>query len=234
MAINGGLGLGYGSKYQLLRMLGWHREYFTKEIQKAAGITCDIKWLDFGFNGANDDELLNLDFIEEQKEAWRDYWACGRRNGGLNWDAVGIADDGTYVLIEAKAHTSELHSSSQGKKESREKNAQVIKRFRGKYNIHYLPVDGKDLWTEESYQLANRLVITDFLMERGYKARLVYVLFENGYDRPDGKSDSATAEQWDAIMKKELREMGITGTAVEDMINICIINCNTEKTRKTE
>ena len=33
--INGKLALGYGSKYQLLRMLGWHREDFTNKVKNA-------------------------------------------------------------------------------------------------------------------------------------------------------------------------------------------------------
>ena len=33
--INGKLALGYGSKYQLLRMLGWHRKDFTNKVKNS-------------------------------------------------------------------------------------------------------------------------------------------------------------------------------------------------------
>lgn len=57
------LALGYGSKYQLLRMLGWHRNEFNKSVSKVASISSNINWLDFEFNGPEDKELLNFDFI---------------------------------------------------------------------------------------------------------------------------------------------------------------------------
>lgn len=104
--INGKLALGYGSKYQLLRMLGWHRNNFNKSICRALNLKDDkIEWLDFGYKGPCDSELLNVDFIE-LKDKWRKYWACGLR--GLNWGAIGIASDETYILVEAKAHEGEL------------------------------------------------------------------------------------------------------------------------------
>ena len=61
------LALGYGSKYQLLRMLGWHRNFFNKAISESAKISENINWFDFDFNGPEDKELLNIDFIEELK-----------------------------------------------------------------------------------------------------------------------------------------------------------------------
>ena len=76
------------------------------------------------------------------------------------------------------------------------------------------------------YQLANRLVVTDFLKAKGYKVKLLYVLFENGFEYNRDKSDSASKEDWIAEMEHELSSMGIKGTSAESLINWCIIDCN--------
>lgn len=218
--INGMLALGYGSKYQLLRMLGWHRDDFNNKIKKALELENDIHWLDFQYDGPCDKELLNLDFIPELNAEWKSYWACG--SGGINWDAVGVTDDGTYILVEAKAHLPEMKNSAAGGKKALENNATKISEFIKKYNIN----SSAEIWMSDFYQLANRLVITDFLKAKGYKVKLLYVLFENGFEYNRDKSDSASKEDWIAEMEHELSSMGIKGTSAESLINWCIINCN--------
>lgn len=214
------LALGYGSKYQLLRMLGWHRNEFNKSIAKSADVNEDINWFDFKFNGPEDKELLNFDFLDNLKDEWRNYWTCGPV--GLNWDAVGISKDGTLILVEAKAHVGELKSSSGGKKESKEKNNKIISNYLKKYGINRTADD----WNKDFYQLANRLIAIDFLHERGVKAKLVYVLFENGYKFNSSSNKSASYSDWINAMNNELVLAGIKGTELESFINICIVNCD--------
>ena len=125
--INGILALGYGSKYQLLRMLGWHRSDFSAKVKNALKLESDIRWLDFLYDGPCDKELLNLQFEPELDRAWKSYWSCGA--GGINWDAVGVADDGTYILVEAKAHLAEMKNSFSGVGQARENNTQKIAEF---------------------------------------------------------------------------------------------------------
>ena len=217
------LALGYGSKYQLLRMLGWHRNDFNHAVANAAGITANINWLDFNYNGPEDKELINFDFIKEQKDEWRAYWACGAV--GINWDAVGVTPDGTYVLIEAKAHLKELESTASGGKERQEHNNRIIKQVMNKYGID----KPTSAWSVGCYQLANRLIALDWLEKKGVKAKLVYVLFENGYEFNTPTNKSATSAQWKAAMKNEFERMGIANTTLEKLVNICIIDCNGEK-----
>ena len=154
------LALGYGSKYQLLRMLGWHRNDFNNAIAKAADTSNIISWLDFKYNGSEDKELLNFDFIDELKDEWKQYWVCGP--SGLNWDAIGITDDGTYILLEAKANIDELESTSNGKIESKEKNNAVISNFLEENGIKRHAGD----WNDKCYQMANRIIALDFLIKR--------------------------------------------------------------------
>lgn len=219
--INGKLALGYGSKYQLLRMLGWHRNELNETLGALLSVDGNINWLDFAYAGPCDKELLNLDFIPELKDAWKEYWACGSA-GGINWDAVGLSADGTYILVEAKAHIVEMDNSANGNTASQTKNNRQIDQFIHKYNIP----SSAEIWRQHYYQLANRLVACDYLLSKGYKAKLVYILFENGYEYNRAKSDSATREQWLEEMDRELVAMGIKGTEAEQLINICIINCN--------
>lgn len=219
--INGRLGLGYGSKYQLLRMLGWHRNEFNALVADKLGLADNnIDWLDFGYKGKYDDEeLLNFDFIPLLKEEWRQYWACGR--AGVNWDAIGVASDKTYILVEAKAHIGEFKNSCSASGESKSNNVRRIQELLDKYHI-----DSKaDNWLAKDYQLANRLVSLDYLLTRGYKAKLVYLLFVNGYEQNTEDKKSASKEQYDAALNNEFNRLGIKDTELERMINVIYINC---------
>jgi len=214
------LALGYGSKYQLLRMLGWHRNELNHAIASSCGIDSNINWFDFKFNGAEDKELLNIDFIDDLKDEWKNYWACG--TGGLNWDAVGLSIDGTYVLVEAKAHIGELKSSAGGSEASKEKNNQVISNILAKYGINKTSDD----WNKDCYQLANRLVAVDFLLNKGIKVKLVYLLFENGFEFNSSSNKSASCIDWKNAINSEFQLAGIKNTELEKLVNVCIFNCN--------
>ena len=218
------MGLGYGSKYQLLRMLGWHRNDFNKRIMACVGLSGNVNWLDFGYDGSLDKELLNFDFIPEVNDEWKRLWECGS-TGGINWDAVGITNDNTYILVEAKAHFGEMKSSPKWKSSNaQEKNNKQIKAFLDKYKVN----TSVEAINNGSYQLANRLVALDFLLSRGYKAKLVYVLFENGYEYNTQYNKSATESQWLKEFDDKLLKLGIKGTGAEALINICVINCNSK------
>ena len=219
-----GMGLGYGSKYQLLRLLGWHRNDFNKRILDSVGLLGNINWIDFGYNGSQDKELLNFDFIPEISEEWKQFWVCG--NTGINWDAVGILDDGTYILVEAKAHIDEVRNYPSGSCRSQEKNNLRIKAFLEKYNIDTTV----EAICNGHYQLANRLVALDFLISRGYKAKLVYVLFENGYELNTPYNKSTMRDEWLREFDNTLSKLGFDDTKVSDLINLCIINCNIKET----
>lgn len=224
--ICGGMGFGYGSKYQLLRMLGWHRRFFNENIEKATGLN-NIDWLDFEFAQDEDKELLNAGFVGfEIENKWRKIWPTNGGKSGLNWDAVGIADN-TYILVEAKAHIKECFSSNRGGGVNPESAIKSIEAFQNKYGIKQMD------WLEgRYYQIANRLIFTDFLIENGIPAKLVYLLFLNGYqfNTPNGENKSVSSEEeWKNEINNVLREMGVKGTEAEKMIHICIIDCNQKK-----
>ena len=208
-------------------MLGWHRNFFNKAISESAKISENINWFDFDFNGPEDKELLNIDFIEELKNKWRKYWVCGGGSFGLNWDVVGLSDDGTYVLVEAKANLDEMLKTppAGGSDESKNKNDAVIQQFVQKYKINKTP---SDLDTT-CYQFTNRLIALDFLLSHGYKAKLVYVLFENGFEFNASSNRSVSKEEWQNAFEHELELSGIIGTEIRKMVSACIIDCNNKK-----
>lgn len=173
------LALGYGSKYQLLRMLGWHREEFNEII--ADGDSANITWKDFKFNGSEDHELMNAEFLDKETESdWENIWPTNEGKNGLNWDAVGT-DDKTWYLIEAKARLVEFGSAKEGggkKQENQDKVNEAFTAFQKCYNIT-TQVD----WRNGTfYQIANRLVFLEFLKKKGIDAKLIYVLFLNGFE----------------------------------------------------
>jgi len=224
--ISGGMGFGYGSKYQLLRMLGWHRNYLNDQISNVIGCEKNICWLDFEFAGPEDKEIINARFLSENLEnKWENIWPTNRGKSGINWDAIGIVD-GNYVLVEAKAHIAECGSGSKlGGGTNPDKAIESIDRFMNKYKIN-----SKVNWLEaQYYQLANRLIFTDFLRQEGVGANLIYVLFINGYEfnTSDGDCKSVkNEEEWVKKFDKLMTDMGVKGTDAEKLIDYCYIDCN--------
>lgn len=210
----GGVERPYGSAWHLLRFLGYHRELLNGKVCGAAGISA-IKWLDFGFERENgDSELSGMDFLlngnsHEAKalEAWKDCWPqSGTRH---HWDAVGkvLAFDGSteWILVEAKAHVQELHSScgavSPGSLESI---SGAVSRTAGS-----LGAESAESWMSEYYQFASRLVVLDFLETRGVMARLVCICF-CGDRRPDGLFCPSSEREWRPALQRMYSRMGLS------------------------
>jgi hypothetical protein len=81
------------------------------------------------------------------------------------WDAIGIAEDSTLILVEAKAHTSEFKGSGcQAKADgpNRSKIKKTITQFLGNDKV----------WMGKYYQTANRIVILKKLLEAGVKVSI--------------------------------------------------------------
>jgi hypothetical protein len=64
----GKIGYGFGNEWHLLRFLGYHRDYLSKEVLNITGGK-NISWVDFKFsrnaaNLNNDRDLVGLEFIQ--------------------------------------------------------------------------------------------------------------------------------------------------------------------------
>lgn len=110
-------------------------------------------------------ELLGLERLQDDLKA---FWP--RR--GPQWDALATTSDGKVVLVEAKAHTSEMASACAAGPKARETIERALEAAKG----HYLASPDAD-WTTGYYQYANSLTHLQFLRDRGVDAHLVFVYF---------------------------------------------------------
>ena len=114
----GTIGYGYGSEWHLLRYLGYHRDHLQNLILETTGGS-QIEWLDCRFSPTNqllhlDSEWKGVEFIDqdEVQQKWAYFWP--QTGSPPNWDAVDKlkTDKGEkWLLVEAKAHIEEIHSS---------------------------------------------------------------------------------------------------------------------------
>lgn len=86
------------------------------------------------------------------------------------WDAIGVAPDGTLVIVEAKAHTSEMESDgTKAKPESKKIIKELIESVMGTDSV----------WMKTYYQTANRYLFLDKLLKANKKVHLVFLNFLN-------------------------------------------------------
>lgn len=89
------MGIGYGSEFHLLRMLGRHRAQFDRELLarlKADNLPAEsVEWLDSPFNPkgkTRDGEWKSVDFLADKGgEDWKRFWP-DKRAGQPNRDGV--------------------------------------------------------------------------------------------------------------------------------------------------
>ncbi len=125
---------------------------------------------------------------------------------GHHWDGVAIAKDETILLMEAKAHISEMDSSSMDKStpETTKQRLASLKKtadyFGAKFN--------EAKWTGAKYQTANRLAFAYFLTEILKRpARVIYIMFTGDKEMTDGKVE--TKDDWDAKFQESFTILGL-------------------------
>jgi hypothetical protein len=188
------IALGYGSKWHLLRYLGYHREEMNRAIEGATG-TRVVRWLDFVFEPERvllDGEWRGLDFLPADspvKQAWHRAWP--QQGNVPNWDAVGWVQDGPSIgllLVEAKAHTGELRSACRGRRRS---SVEAIQGVLDEAKMAF-GVPGDTDWLKPYYQYCNRLAVLHFLVAHGIPTHLVFVYFMgDGNPHADCPADEA-------------------------------------------
>lgn len=219
------MGIGYGSEFHLLRMLGRHRTQFDRELLTrltADGVRASaVEWLDNPFNPRNrtrDGEWKSVDFLPDKGgEDWKRFWPDKRagvanREGVPSWDAVGQlqSDRGTeWLLVEAKAHEQEFAALS-GKcgagDVSRRKISDALRdtfRFCGGSADDWPRVES--FWLGRGYQLANRLATLRFLISRNQPARLLYIYFTGD----SYKTCPRNATRWRALITETYSKLAL-------------------------
>ena len=239
LTVDSRLALGYGSAWHLLRMLGWHREWFGHQVKTAIGAS-DVQWLDFrsgrqaqSYSGGvpiREGEWKRLDFISDDtlQKKLDLYWPT--KGSSQNWDAIGratISGEATWLLVEAKAHLAEVSRSGTTAKESGGRpliRKAFLDTLRELGHGDTEATSLADVWLQGFYQHANRLAALQFLQREGVPARLVHVYF-CGDQHPTSKQCPSTPEQWQPLLREIHDELGLTGqSALEKRVHEIFVN----------
>jgi len=123
---------------------------------------------------------------------------------GPQWDALAKVGDRGVLLVEAKAHYSETPRPDRCKASpaSRQHISSSLERVRNSVGVPTMVPP----WTEDNYQVANRLAHLWWLREQGVDAHLVFLGFT---ESPDWPRDPLDPQGWSAHVAPILRELGL-------------------------
>lgn len=233
------IGHGHGSEFHLMRFMGHHRLLLENAISNVLNETGTFHWLDFGFSDpgksvSGDQEILGISFLKrldlpkDKVNTIYDRYSrynIGRKYSWQNWDAVFMLND-TIYLVEAKAHVDELQSKNKDKNGggSREEIKRFFKEQLENYNIQV-----SDSWLGDYYQFANRMATAAFVNNCGIKAKILYILFTDGFNvrelSKDGQSilsvDGALNTTKDSFLKAITREKETLG--IQDNESVAVL-----------
>jgi hypothetical protein len=152
-----------------------------------------VEWLspkaDDDYSEYRDQAFLDLLEIKLSKTKLSDFWP----KRGPQWDALGRVDDKAYFLVEAKAHISEIISSSQAKSPA---SISLINKSLNETK-NYLKLKSDLDLTKGFYQYLNRLAHLYFLRTLSdVPAYLVFVYFVN-----DHTHIPATKDEWNGALQ---------------------------------
>jgi hypothetical protein len=145
-----------------------------------------------------DEEFLSRLGVGHLAGALREFWP----SRGPQWDALGITDTGSLLLVEAKSHVAEMCSPGTTAAEtSRERIKARLKDVAARLGVR----ENGAAWTDFFYQLANRIAHLQFLRDQGVPAYLVLVNFLNDAEMDGPK----TPETWEAAYEVAFHVMGL-------------------------
>lgn len=156
-----------GSKFWIQTLVTIGQEYLLNEIKHQLPQITAIKWESPKVSERYKE--LEAKNINQIKGANLSFWPPR----GPVWDAVGIANDGTVLLVEAKAHPKETETECRATaqkskdliKESIMATHQALAMKGHKYQ--------ESVWYSDFYQLANRLAFLYNLTSQNFNVKLV-------------------------------------------------------------
>lgn len=119
---------------------------------------------------------------------------------GPQWDALGVMDDGHVVLVEAKAHVSELSSRCAATSRSRQVIDAALRQTASNLGVAVTPA-----WTDQYYQYANRLAHLHFFKQNRVPTQLLFVYFYGDQEM----GGPASAEEWKRSLAPVYTSLGI-------------------------
>ena len=146
----------------------------------------------------SDGDFVRLLDMELEVRSLEDFWPTR----GPQWDALGVSADGQILLVEAKAHVSEIISPGTGAGE------RSLARIRSAFAevAEALGVTSSCDWTGTFYQYTNRLAHLYFLREvNRLPAWLVSVLFVGDTEM----KGPATSAEWHSALEVVHGALGI-------------------------
>jgi hypothetical protein len=230
--------LGYGSKYQLLRFLGHHRneleQYILKNTKINENLEYSMEWLDYPKDAKRkslDGEYTGISFLplELQNKIsgnWKNYWP--QQGNPPNWDSIiycsPLAPNSSledhWFIIEAKARLNE--GIDKGTDAKNEESIKIIEKAFEKTKKRF-NIKTENNWLEKYYQFANRLAFINFMLENGVQCSLLYIYFINGWPN-DPKNNVTNIESWKEIIHDEYKYLGINDEA-KKYISEIFVNC---------
>lgn len=196
-----------GSKFWMQTLVLMCEEYLLNEIKCQLPQINTIIWQS-PIAKNNYKELKTKDIIGI-KGANLEFWT----DNGPWWDAVGITNDDSIILVEAKAHIQETKSKCKAKSV---KNEMLIKESL-EATHRSLAIDGhkydESLWYSKYYQLANRLTFFKNLKDQKFDVKLILL---NIVDDPTYIKTSE--DKWKKHYEEVFQEMLGSSILPDDVI----------------
>jgi hypothetical protein len=187
-----------------LRLLASERpDRFQQLFQEASGDTSSIEWLSpiasDGFAEYYDAAFLERVGLSSLVPALCAFWPAS----GPRWDGLARTDDGQVILIEAKAHASEMISDCSAGPAARKRISQCMEQLKVALKI---PESRRHVsWLSPYYQFCNRIAHLHFLRSNGINAHLVFLHFA---DAPD-VTEPLSVERWHWFAKQVRRSLAL-------------------------
>ena len=182
-------------------------------------------WIPKGHNNMEEAELkdfLKQEFSSTLGEEIRKWWlAVSTPNTRTpNWDLVStcrINNSKGILLVEAKAHFSELNEASQGKpmiydtsENSNKNHVQIASAIAEANNAISIVYPGVSISRDKCYQLSNRISHAWWLANKGIPVVLMYLGFLNSEDMNDGKRTLfKTDTDWHNCFDNHAKQVGV-------------------------
>ena len=217
--------LGYGSAWHLLRLMGYHRAYFSRFICDEINAD-EILWSDFvpglqedryeGDRYIRERELVRLEFLPADhplQEKYAEVWPETKKTSAQqNWDAVGkvrFGETWEWLLVEAKANLEEVKND--GCKANWEPSKKLIGSSLDATRDR-MGIDKSKVWFDSYYQYANRLVTIDFLNRNDQPARMLFLYFcgDHGGEK---RTCPETSSQWETRISTVHDTLGLVGNS---------------------
>ncbi|MGE0034380.1 MAG: hypothetical protein AB7S93_01975 [Xanthobacteraceae bacterium] len=182
-----------GSLKWIQRAINDAPDYFDSRVRSQLPDVARIEWLsplaDDGFAEYRDKSFLERIGHPELSAALSEFWP----SRGPQWDALGRADGGEILLVEAKAHIREM--LSEGSKASEKS----LDRISASLDATAAALRASPLipWTGALYQTANRIAHLKFLIDHDVPARLLFVCFLDDNEM----SGPTSIEEWQGAIE---------------------------------